>query len=499
MEFKEFVEHGITYYHDEEKDIASLLKMCAYLGKDAEKDIIRAFQLAKIAHEGATREGGEPYMSHPYTVAMYAAFFRLSKETVIAGLFHDAVEDTNLTLQDIEKYFGKRTASLVDGVSKLKGIKDKEHKVAYNTSKLFRSFLHLDADVILLKLLDRVHNMSTIHNKKRRDKQIENAEETLHVFVPMARHLGCGAIRRVLEDYSLKCLNHDKYDQIQEMREITEKIHQSETASLMEKIQTALMEKGITGKLETRIKEPYGINRKLENGLALEQIHDLNSMRLVVDDVEKCYSSLAVTHQFLKPVQFRMKDYISCPKANMYQSFHTTGMTENGTMYQVRIRTPEMAEVAEEGICAYARQNAMTNQEALERDYQFYQDLRSLDVLYPDDIAFYKALKEQTLSRNIYINLLNGTLELPQNSTLLDLVCKLGRDELLHFLNASRNGEMITLGTVLKDHDSIRIERGEEDRIPPKYLIDNCTTPLAKGMIDSFYVPPKAKKMSVTY
>ncbi len=486
MDFLKFIEEGIPYYHND-WDLNFLLRNCAYLEADEKQEIIKAFHFAKDAHEGAYREGGEPYFSHPFTVANYATYFELSKDVIVACLLHDVVEDTSVSLSQIQDEFGLDIAVLVDGVTKLTNFHNKEEKDAVNVSKLFRSFLHLSPEVFIIKLLDRSHNMSTISKKKRRDKQIENSLETLNIYVPMARNLGCGEIRRALENMSFHALENEKYHKIeQDQKEMIDQAKE-ETTSLITSLNQALHEKGIDANIRFRMKGLYGIYCALQQNLNYNQIHDLRSIKVTVPTSTDCYRSVEAVHQLIHPTQLHMRDYIAMPKTNGYQALHTTGITSKGTQYQVQIRTEKMMEIAEKGIMVFSIKKKDTVLQELEH-FQFYHVLKELDARLPNDLEFYKALKDQILSEHIYITLLDGTKrELPKNSTVLDLVCSLGVEELLHFSTAVKNGRVVSLGEPLQNEDSVFVYSTNKTVYPNRKIVEECKTPYAKVLITGLY------------
>ena len=482
MDFLKFIVDGVAYYHND-VDLDFLLRQCHYLDKEERSQVVRAFYFAKEAHEGTFREGGEPYFSHPFTVAVYATYFQLPLRVVLACLFHDVVEDTAFPLSFIEEQFGKEVAILVDGVTKLKDFHNKEEKDAVNVSKLFRSTLHLSPEVFLIKLLDNSHNMSTIHKKKRREKQIENSLEAQRLYVPMARNLGCGEVRRALENLSYQSLDPEMYQQLERDQQELWNDSIEETDKIEQEISKKLKERGISSTIRYRMKGIYGIHNALLQGLNYHQIHDLKSLKVTVPTEEDCYRALEPIHQIIHPTQFHMRDYIAMPKTNGYQALHTTGLTTDGTQYQVQIRTPKMMEIAEQGVMVFSKQKGDTVRDELEH-FQFYKILKELDKMIPNDIEFYQALKEQILSEHIYVTLMDGTKrELPKNSTVLDLVCSLGVEEILHFSTAVRNGEQVPLGTVLHDKDSVFVYSSSQEVYPKKTIVRDCKTPYAKVLL----------------
>ena len=321
--------------------IQEILDKVAAKNKDANLELIqKAYVFAAAAHAGQTRLSGEPYLSHPLAVADTLADMGFDEPTVAAGLLHDTVEDTSVTIDDIAENFGDEVADIVDGVTKISKIvfENKEEAQAENIRKMILAMSH-DMRVIMVKLADRLHNMRTLDFQKAY-KQKRIAQETMDIYAPLANRLGLYNIMRDLEDLSFKYLRPDVYSQITkwlEDHQVVEKKFIEKTVAMLKDL---LASNGLTGEVYGRIKHKYSIYKKmLAESLTLDEMHDIMAFRVIVKDVKDCYAVLGLVHQQWKPVQGRFKDYISMPKANGYQSLHTTIIGPDAERIEVQIRT----------------------------------------------------------------------------------------------------------------------------------------------------------------
>ncbi len=323
--------------------------------------IQKAYQTAAEAHKDQKRKSGEPYIIHPLNVAIVLADLELDKETIVAGILHDVVEDTIMKEEDLKREFGDDVALLVDGVTKLEKIPlsaggdQPDEKLEMQAENLRKMFLAMAKDirVILIKLADRLHNMRTLQYKKPESRQ-RIAKETLEIYCPIAQRLGISKVKIELDDLSLKYLEPDVYydlvDKISVRRNVREKYIQSIVDEVSEHIGNA----GIKAKIDGRVKHFFSIYKKMKNqDKTLDQIYDLFAVRIIVDTVRDCYAALGVIHEMYKPIPGRFKDYIAMPKANMYQSLHTTLIGSSGQPFEIQIRTFEMHKAAEYGIAAH--------------------------------------------------------------------------------------------------------------------------------------------------
>ena len=317
--------------------------------------IEKAYKVASEAHKDQKRKSGEPYIIHPLCVAIILADLELDKETIVAGLLHDAVEDTWMTYEEVEKEFGSEVALLVDGVTKLGQLSYSKDKVEVQAENLRKMFLAMAKDirVILIKLADRLHNMRTLQYM-RPEKQQEKARETMDIYAPIAMRLGISKIKVELDDLSLKYLKPDVYYDLVEKVALRKSAREAFVNSIVKQVKQHMEDANIKAQVDGRVKHFFSIYKKMVNqDKTIDQIYDLFAVRIIVDTVKDCYAALGVIHEMYKPIPGRFKDYIAMPKANMYQSLHTTLIGPNGQPFEIQIRTFEMHKTAEYGIAAH--------------------------------------------------------------------------------------------------------------------------------------------------
>ncbi|MFQ6805107.1 MAG: RelA/SpoT family protein [Lachnospiraceae bacterium] len=315
----------------------------------------KAYRIASRAHEGQVRKSGEPYIIHPLCVAIILADLELDKETIVAGLLHDVVEDTVMTQEELAHEFGDEVALLVDGVTKLGQLNYSADKVEVQAENLRKMFLAMAKDirVILIKLADRLHNMRTLQYMKE-SKQKEKARETMDIYAPIAQRLGISKVKTELDDLSLKYLKPDVYYDLVEKINLKKSEREQFVQSIVDQVKKHMDQAGISAEVNGRVKHFFSIYKKMVNqDKTLDQIYDLFAVRIIVDTVKDCYAALGVIHEMYTPVPGRFKDYIAMPKPNMYQSLHTTLIGPNGQPFEIQIRTFEMHRTAEYGIAAH--------------------------------------------------------------------------------------------------------------------------------------------------
>src|SRR5581483_5025091 len=303
----------------------------------------KAYDFSQRIHSGQTRASGEPYLVHPLSVALVLADMKMDPVAVAAGLLHDSVEDTSVTVVDIRKEFGEQVAHIVEGVTKISQIDfaSREEQQAENLRKMMLAMVD-DIRVILIKLADRLHNMRTLeHLNPERQQKI--AQETLEIYGPIAHRLGMGKIRGELEDLGFQYLDPITYKQVHDAVEARRKTGEQFLGRVEQLLRDKLKEAGITARVESRIKRLYSIHRKLvRQKINVDQVYDLYAMRVITNSVQDCYAVLGIVHNVWRPVPGRIKDFIAMPRPNFYQSLHTSVITEDGTPFELQIRTEEM-------------------------------------------------------------------------------------------------------------------------------------------------------------
>ena len=325
--------------------------------------IDKAFQIANNAHKGQVRKSGEPYIIHPLCVAIILADLELDKETIVAGLLHDVVEDTVMTSEEIREEFNGEVELLVDGVTKLGQLNYSADKVEVQAENLRKMFLAMAKDirVILIKLADRLHNMRTLKYMPPH-KQKEKARETMDIYAPIAQRLGISKVKIELDDLSLKYLKPEVYYDLVEKINLKKSERQAFIDQIVGDVRAHIDKASINAQIDGRIKHFFSIYKKMVNqDKTIDQIYDLFAVRIIVDTVRDCYAALGIIHEMYKPIPGRFKDYIAMPKPNMYQSLHTTLIGPNGQPFEIQIRTFEMHRTAEYGIAAHWKYKEVSN------------------------------------------------------------------------------------------------------------------------------------------
>ena len=339
-----------------------VLRVRKYHPSDDISLIEKAYNLAKKAHANQVRKSGEPYIVHPLCVAIILADLEMDKETIAAGLLHDVIEDTIMTEEEIIEEFGRDVALLVDGVTKLEQLKftsengdktlDRLEMQAENLRKMFLAMAR-DIRVIIIKLADRLHNMRTLKYKSP-ESQLRIARETMEIYAPIAQRLGISKIKVELDDLSLKYSQPEAYYDLVDKTAARKSEREAYIQGIVDEVRVHIVNAGIKAQIDGRVKHFFSIYKKMKNqNKTIDQIYDLFAVRIIVDTVKDCYAALGVIHEMYKPIPGRFKDYIAMPKANMYQSLHTTLIGNNGQPFEIQIRTYEMHKAAEYGIAAH--------------------------------------------------------------------------------------------------------------------------------------------------
>lgn len=451
----------------------------------------RAFYYADSLHSNQIRQSGEPYIIHPLNVAYILADMHADGDTVCAGLLHDTLEDTNIKKEDIAHDFNPDIANLVDGVTKLSkmNFSSKQEQHFANTRKIIAGITE-DVRIIIIKLADRLHNMRTLGFKSE-IKQKENALETMEIFVPLAYCIGAYRIKSELEDLSLRYLKPDIYKSLEEKKFAIEKNSDACLKEMLYKIQTLLNDKNIPNEIKVRTKNIYGIYKRLSEGHKLSDIHDLLALKVMVDEVEKCYVTLGLIHSKYRPLNSKFKDYICNPKTNMYRSLHTTVFGPDDRLVQTQIRTFSMDKVASFGLTAYwdiEKGNARNiMQEELKQKFQFFQSLSEINSTFSDNQQFVSQVKNELFADKVYVYTTKGNIiELPKGSTVIDYAYKLDTDIGNTMVGAFVNDECVPVNYVLSNKDRVRIVTSDLAFGPRDDWIDKAHTSYAKKKIKEF-------------
>lgn len=465
-----------------------LVDMVCQYDKGAEEVVYRAYEYAKYLHKGQYRQSGEPYIIHPLNVAMILAEIYADKDTICAALLHDTLEDTKATYDEIAANFNSEVAKLVDGVTKISkmNFSSKEEQNLANTRKIITS-LRQDVRIIIIKLADRLHNMRTIQFKSVL-KQKENALETLKIFVPLANYIGAYRMKGELEDISFRCLDYDNYCKIFEDVQKIEEENKLYMQEMFYKIHVILADAHIPNEIKVRIKNIYGIYKRLKEGHKLHNIHDLISFKIIVEEIDECYLALRRIHEQYKPVNGLFKDYICNAKPNYYQSLHTTVFAYDGKLVQMQIRTKDMDKVASFGLARYwylSGDNArVVMQERLKSKYQFYSSLREIDKGFESDEDFLKQAERELFSDMVHVFTTKGkVLELPMGSTIVDFAYHISSHLGNTMVGAMVNDEAVDIGYVLKEGDRVKIISSEVSFGPRLYWEEKAVTTLARRRI----------------
>ena len=477
--------------HD--KEILELVDKIRKYAPNADVSLVeKAYYFGKKAHEGQFRRSGEPYFIHPIAVAGILSDMELDIETIVAGLLHDVVEDTEYTYEDIEKEFGKDVANLVDGVTKLGKIKyqSKEETQSENLRKMFLAMAK-DIRVILIKLADRLHNARTfkyLPPEKAKSKSIE----TLEIYGGIANRLGISMIKWELEDTALRYIDPDGYYDL--VDKVAKKRSQREAyiKNIITILKQSFKDVGISCNVYGRPKHFYSIYSKMKNKHKnFEEIYDLTAVRIIVDTVKDCYAVLGMVHTMWKPMPGRFKDYIAMPKPNMYQSLHTTVIGPNGEPVEIQIRTKEMHNIAEYGIAAhwkYKEGNTQSMANNAEEKLQWLRQMIEWEKDLKDPQEFMNALKDDVFNSQVYVFTPKGdVIELPAGATPIDFAYRVHTNVGNRCVGAKIDGRIVPIDYKLQNGNIVEVLTSSNSNGPSRDWINIVKTPNAKSRIRQWF------------
>ena len=456
----------------------------------------KAYEIARAAHEGQLRKSGEPYIVHPLSVAIILAQLELDKESIIAGILHDVVEDTVMTMDEMKQTFGEEVALLVDGVTKLTQLSWSADKVEIQAENLRKMFLAMAKDirVILIKLADRLHNMRTLKYMKP-EKQKEKARETMEIYAPIADRLGISKIKIELDDLSLKYLEPDVYRDLQEKISLRRVTREEFVQNIMEEVKTHMKAAGIEARVDGRVKHFFSIYKKMVNQhKTLDQIYDIFAVRIIVETVKDCYAALGVIHEMYKPIPGRFKDYIAMPKANMYQSLHTTLISSTGQPFEIQIRTYDMHRTAEYGIAAHWKykegQDGKSIAQKEEEKLSWLRQILEWQKDMSDNKEFLSSLKTDLdiFSESVYCFTPGGDVKnLPSGSTTVDFAYSIHSAVGNKMVGARVNDKLVPIDYVIQNGDRVEIITSQNSKGPSHDWLKSVKSAQAKNKINQWF------------
>jgi len=466
--------------------------------------IEKAYKVADEAHKGQVRKSGEPYIIHPLCVAIILAELEMDKETIVAGILHDVLEDTIMTEEEMREAFGDDVTLLVDGVTKLQQLQlsggnddnktaDRMELQAENLRKMFLAMAK-DIRVILIKLADRLHNMRTLKYKSP-ESQKRIAKETLEIYSPIAQRLGISKIKVELDDLSLKYLEPEVYYDLVDKIAIRKSVREEYIQAIVKEVREHIENAGIKAEIDGRVKHFFSIYKKMKNqNKTIDQIYDLFAVRIIVSTVKDCYAALGVIHEMYKPIPGRFKDYIAMPKANMYQSLHTTIIGTNGQPFEIQIRTYEMHKAAEYGIAAHWKYKEAADGKKPEGQEEeklvWLRQILEWQRDMSDNKEFMNLLKSDLdlFSDNVYCFTPSGEVKnLPAGSTPVDFAYSIHSAVGNKMIGARVNGKLVTIDYEIKNGDRIEILTSQNSKGPSMDWLNIVKSPQAKSKINQWF------------
>ena len=475
-----------------QRKFLSVQKAKIYIKSDEDIELIKkAYLFASKAHAGQLRLTGDDYMLHPLNVALILTEIYADAQTLSAALLHDVINFANVTIEKIEKEFGPEMKALVDGISRINKLSlsaDNEALVSYHKKILVG--LSGDVRIIILKIADRLHNMRTlwaIPENKRKEK----AKETLEILVPIAHRLGINHIKSELEDLSLKYWKPDVYNDILEKLSESRAELDKSVDKMMESVSKILDENNIPHEMKGRSKSVYSIYNKLQKGKTFNEIYDILALRYFVNTVSDCYLALGAIHAKYKPMPKRFKDYIARPKANGYQSLHTTVFGVDGKLFEIQIRTYDMDKVAEYGVASHwsYKEHGINKVNDMELKLKSFRTVIELNEQQVEGEEFVNTVKNEVFNpTNIYVYTPKGDVfELPIGSTPIDFAYRVHTSVGHQMVGAIVNGNIVPLDYKLKDGDIVKINTNKNSKGPSQEWINICFTTSAKNKIKAFF------------
>ncbi len=479
-----------------EKLYADLLERIHKYHPSADVSMVeKAYKIAEEAHREQVRKSGEPYIIHPLYVAIILAELEMDKETIVAGILHDVVEDTVMTDAEITEEFGAEVALLVEGVTKLGQLSYSADKIEVQAENLRKMFLAMAKDirVIIIKLADRLHNMRTLRYMKP-EKQKEKARETMDIYAPIAQRLGISKIKIELEDLSLKYLEPEAYYDLVEKVAQRKSVRDEYVQSLVDAVSKCMKEAGIEATIMGRAKHFFSIYKKMVNqNKTLDQIYDLFAIRIIVKDVKDCYAALGVIHERYKPIPGRFKDYIAMPKPNMYQSLHTTLIGPSGQPFEIQIRTEEMHRTSEYGIAAHWKYKEASNGGGIsgeEAKLSWLRQILEWQQDMSDNKEFMSLLKSDLdlFSDTVFCFTPSGDVKnLPRGSTPIDFAYNIHSAVGNKMIGAKVNGKLVPIDYKIRNGDRIEILTSQNSKGPSRDWLNIVRSTQAKNKINQWF------------
>ncbi len=476
-----------------------ILEKASYLDDEDILTLQKAYVFAGMAHKGQVRRSGEPYLSHLLEVTGQLADMRLDRTTLVAGLLHDVLEDTEITALELQNKFDKEILDLVEGVTKISRVQDASPDTtrAETIRKIILAMTD-DIRVIFIKLADRIHNLQTLKYLDE-EKQKRIARETLEIYAPIANRLGMGRIRAELEDLSFRYVSPEEYAKVTAVITPQVKVAEKDLRAMKRALAGLMEENHIPAHIFSRIKRPYSIWTKMKRrDIGFDQVYDFLALRLITDSIKNCYSALGIIHQNWPHLPQRFRDFIAMPKPNLYQALHTTIITEDQKTFEVQIRTREMHELAEDGIAAHWRYKEGVPISVMKEDRRLHW-LREMVSLYKEHKSsqeFLRSLKINLIPEEVYVFTPKGkVINLPPGATALDFAFRIHSEIGLHASGARINGTDLPLKTVVKTGDIIEILTSPEKK-PTRSHLSAVTTSTAKQHIKR-WLNLKSKSTSI--